>query len=201
MVADYYELLGVAPTASTGEIRKAYLRLAREKHPDRFSEGPEKDAAGVVFQDLTTAFNTLCNERSRREYDETRGRPRPTTPEEIARDAFERSSTLLGRGALDEAVTLLRTAVHHAPETAEYHAALGRALSRDPAAAREAIQELDRAAKLAPRDAAVLADLAILLHRQGLRLRAQRSLEAARRLGPGNPRVTAAASEIGGPRS
>ena len=200
-MADYYELLGVAPTASAGEIRKAYLQLAREKHPDRFSEGPEKDAAGVVFQDLTTAFNTLCNERSRREYDETRGRPRPTSPEEIARDAFERSSPLLEGGARDEAVTLLRTAVHHAPDIAEYHAALGRALSRDPAAAREAIQELDRATKLAPKDAAVLADLAILLHRQGLSLRAQRSLEAAKRLAPGHSRVTAAASEIGGQRS
>ena len=200
-MADYYELLGVAPTASAGAIRKAYLQLAREKHPDRFSEGPEKDAAGVVFQDLTTAFNTLCNERSRREYDETRGRPRPTSPEEIARDAFERSSPLLEGGALDEAVTLLRTAVHHAPDIPEYHAALGRALSRDAAAAREAIQELDRATKLAPKDAAVLADLAILLHRQGLSLRAQRSLEAAKRLAPGHSRVTAAASEIGGPRS
>jgi len=201
MVADYYELLGVAPTASTGDIRKAYLRLAREKHPDRFAQGPEKDAAGVVFQDLTTAFNTLCNERSRREYDETRDRPKPTSPEEIARDAFERAAPLLERGALEEAVTLLRTAVHHAPEAAEYHAALGRALSRDPGAARDAIQALDRATKLAPREAATLADLAILLHRQGLRVRAQRSLEAAKRLSPGHPRVTAAVSELGGQRS
>ena len=201
MVADYYELLGVSPTASSGDIRKAYLQLAREKHPDRFAEGPEKDAAGVVFQDLTTAFNTLCNERSRREYDETRDRPKPTSPEEIARDAFERAAPLLEGGALDEAVTLLRTAVHHEPDSAEYHAALGRALSRDPAAAREAIQALDRATKLAPRDAAALADLAILLHRQGLRLRAERSLEAATLLAPGHSRVVAAASELGGQRS
>jgi curved DNA-binding protein CbpA len=198
MVADYYELLGVAPTASAGEIRKAYARLAREKHPDRFAEGPEKDAAGVVFQDLTTAFNTLANERSRREYDETRERPKPTSPEEIARDAFERAAPLLEGGALEEAVTLLRTAVHHASDAAEYHAALGRALSRDPSASREAIQELDRATKLDPRDAAAFADLAILLHRQGLSLRAQRSLEAAKRLAPGHPRVAAAAAQLGG---
>jgi curved DNA-binding protein CbpA len=197
-VADYYELLGVAPTASSGEIRKAYLSLAREKHPDRYPEGPEKEAAGSVFQDLTTAFNTLCNERSRREYDETRDRPKPTSPEEIARDAYQRASPLLERGAFEEALTLLRTAVHHAPDAPEYHAALGRALSRDPGAAREAIQELDRATKLAPRDAAALADLAILLHRQGLSLRARRSLEAARRVAPGHPRVAAAASELGG---
>ncbi len=195
---DYYELLGVAPTASSGDIRKAYLRLAREKHPDRYPEGPEKEAAGAVFQDLTTAFNTLCNDRSRREYDETRHRPKPTSPEEIAREAYERASPLLERGAFEEALTLLHTAVHHAPDTAEYHAALGRALSRDPAAAREAIQELERATRLAPRDAAAHADLAILLHRQGLSLRAQRSLEAARRVAPGHPRVTAAASELEG---
>jgi curved DNA-binding protein CbpA len=200
-VSDYYELLGVAPTASTGEIRKAYLQLAREKHPDRYPEGPDKDAAGAVFQELTTAFNTLCNERSRREYDEARDRPKPTTPEEIARDAFERAGPLLKGGVIDEAVTLLRTAVHHAPQSPEYHAALGRALSRDPAAARQAIQELDQATKLAPGDAAAFADLAILLHRQGLSLRARRSLEAARRLSPGHPRVAAASSELGGPGS
>jgi curved DNA-binding protein CbpA len=200
-VSDYYKLLGVAPSASTGEIRKAYLQLARDKHPDRYPEGPEKDAAGAVFQELTTAFNTLCNEGSRREYDETRDRPKPTSPEEIARDAFERAGPLLKGGALDEAVTLLRTAVHHAPQSAEYHAALGRALSRDPAAARQAIQELDQATKLAPENAAAFADLAILLHRQGLSLRARRSLETARRLAPGHPRVAAASSELGGASS
>jgi len=197
MVADFYELLGVTPTASAGEIRKAYLKLAREKHPDRFTDPAEHERAQTLFQDITAAFNTLSSESSRAEYDQNRQRPQPTTPGEIARDAFDRALPLLEGGSLDEAVTLLRTAVHHAPDTAEYHAALGRALSRDPAAAREAIQALDRATKLAPRDAAAFADLAILLHRQGLSHRAQRSLEEARRLSPGHPRVAAAAAELG----
>jgi len=197
-VADFYELLGVEATASTAQIRKAYLRLAREKHPDRFTDPAERERAQALFQDITAAFNTLSNEQGRAEYDESRQRPRPTTPEEIARDAFERSTSLVESGQLEQALTLLRTAVHHGPDRAEYHAALGRLLSRDASSAREAIQSLERATQLDPRDAAAFADLAILQHRQGLHLRAQRSLEAARRIGPSNPRVVAALSELGG---
>lgn len=197
MVVDYYELLGVAPTASTGEIRKAYLRLAREKHPDRFADPDERQRAEAQFQDITAAFNTLTNEQSRGEYDAQRERPQPTTPEEIARDAFDRALHLIEAGQRDEALTLLRTAVHHVPDNATYQAGLGRLLSRDPSAAREAILVLERATQLAPKDASALADLAILQHRQGLRLRAQRSLEAAQRLAAAHPRVVAAASELG----
>jgi curved DNA-binding protein CbpA len=200
-VADFYDLLGVDETASTAQVRKAYLRLAREKHPDRFTDPAERRRAETLFQDITAAFNTLSNEASRAEYDETRKRPKPTTPEEIARDAFERATPLVDTGHLDEALTLLRTAVHHAPEEAEYHAALGRLLSRDASSNREAIQQLERATQLDPKNAAAYADLAILQHRQGLHLRAQRSLEAARRLAPSHPRVAAAASELGGARS
>ncbi len=94
-------------------------------------------------------------------------------------------------------MTLYQTAVHHAPEDAAYHVGLGKALSRDPASAREAIQMLERATQLAPKDAAGFAELAMVMHRQGLRLRAQRALEAAVRLSPNNRRVVAAISELG----
>jgi serine/threonine protein phosphatase PrpC len=126
-MTDHYQMLGVAPTASTAEIRQAYARLARERHPDRFTDPAEKQRAQSALQDITTAFNELVNPRSRQEYDGARHKPVPRTPEEIASDAFERAQPLLEGGRLDEAVTLLRTAVHHAPDQAPYHAALGRA--------------------------------------------------------------------------
>jgi curved DNA-binding protein CbpA len=196
-MSDHYTLLGVAPSASAAEIRKAYALLAREKHPDRFRDPAEKKRAEDVFQEITEAFNTLMNPARRREYDETRHRPQPRTPEEVATDAFERGQAALEAGQLDEAITLLHTAAHHAPGQAAYHAALGRALARVPAHAREAVQVLERATQLDPRNAAAFADLAVVLARQGMKLRAQKAVEAAMRVAPRDARIVRLAAELG----
>jgi len=200
-MSDYYQMLGVTPSASAAEIRKAYALLARERHPDRFTDPAEKRRAETAFQEITAAFNALMNPDRRREYDETRHRPQPRTPEEVATDAFERAQPALEAGQLEEAITLLQTAVHHAPGEAAYHAALGRALGRVPAFAREAVQALERATQLEPRNAAAFADLAVVLARQGLKLRAQKALETALRLSPRDARLARLAAELGlGPR-
>jgi curved DNA-binding protein CbpA len=196
-MSDYYELLGVAPSASVVEVRRAYARLAREKHPDRFTDPSEKERAQKAFQDITTAFNTLIHPGRRQEYDRERERPQPTTPEEIATDAFERGQAALEAGQVEEAITLLQTAAHHAPENAAYHAALGRTLGRLPAHAREAVQALERAIQLEPRNPAAFADLAVVFARQGLRLRAQKAIESALRLSPRDPRLLRLAAELG----
>lgn len=197
-MSDYYELLGVGPNASAAEVRKAYALLAREKHPDHFPDPDRKAEAERQFQEITTAFNTLSNPKSRAEYDRARERPQPTTPEEIARDAYDRHKETLEAGQLEAAVTLLRTAVHHAPDSAEYHATLGRVLARVPSAAREAVSALEKATQLDPRDASLFVDLALLLHRQGLRVRALRVLDAAKKLAPGSSRVARVEAEIAG---
>ena len=196
-MSDYYQMLGVTPSASAAEIRKAYALLARERHPDRFTDPAEKRRAEAAFQEITAAFNALMNPDRRREYDETRHRPQPRTPEEVATDAFERAQPALEAGQLEEAITLLQTAVHHAPGEAAYHAALGRALGRVPAFAREAVQALEKATQLEPRNAAAFADLAVVLARQGLRLRAQKALETALRLSPRDARLARLAAELG----
>jgi curved DNA-binding protein CbpA len=196
-MSDYYELLGVSTQATATEIRQAYARLARDRHPDRFPDPEAKKRAQADLQELTTAFNTLLNPRSRQEYDTTRNRPVPRTPAEIAKDAFERAQPLAETGAgLEEALTLLRTAVHHAPTEAIYHAALGRVLAATPQHAREAVQALERATQLAPTNAGAFADLAVVLVRQGLRLRAQKAIETAQKLAPRDPRVLRVAAEI-----
>src|SRR4029078_10806553 len=87
-MADHYQLLCVAPTATVAEIRKAYSLLARDKHPDRFPDPEQKRQAEASFRDATAAFNVLTNERARREYDQSREKPRATTPAEMAAEAF-----------------------------------------------------------------------------------------------------------------
>ncbi len=87
--------------------------------------------------------------------------------------------------------------MHHAPDQAAYHAALGRALARVPALARDAVQALERATQLAPQSGAAFADLAAVLARQGLRLRAQKAMETALRLAPRDARIARLAAELG----
>ena len=187
---DFYAILGIPRTASAAEVRQAYVRLAKERHPDRFPDPAEKHNAQSFFQDLTTAFNTLFNERSRREYDEERSRTKPANPAEMAEDAHARALTLAEQGgSAEEVLTLLKAAVHHQPNEGRYHAAVGRLLAKRTTFTREAILSLERATQLSPQTAAYHVDLALLLLKQGMKLRAQKAAEQARRLSPQDPQV------------
>lgn len=61
----YYAILGVSPTATAAEIKKAYLLKAQQLHPDK---NQKKDTTRD-FQFLQEAFNVLKNPKQRREYD------------------------------------------------------------------------------------------------------------------------------------
>lgn len=95
---DLYEVLGVTRTADENAIRQAYLRLARELHPD-VSDDPN---AQERFQELTAAYTTLSDRGARLLYDKFgyRGRGNgfdasagsPSTPavlSEVKVDVFE----------------------------------------------------------------------------------------------------------------
>jgi curved DNA-binding protein CbpA len=196
-MADYYKILGVSPEAGSEEIRKAYFRLARERHPDRFPDPEERRKAEAAFAQLSEAWNTLGNERSRADYDAQRAKPEPTDPAKIADQAYKRAGAALEAGDLEQAVELLRTAIYHAPEQAKYQAALGKSLARDAGRIREAVQALETAARLEPRNARHHADLARVLLSQGLKTRARRSAENALRLAPQDPDIRSLAAELG----
>ena len=62
---DYYEILGLARTASKDDIRLAYRRLARQYHPD-----VNKDAgAGDRFKEINEAYQVLNDDEKRSIYD------------------------------------------------------------------------------------------------------------------------------------
>lgn len=64
MVSDYYEVLGVARNASASDIKKAYLKLARQTHPDVAGPGAEER-----FKEVSTAYEVLSDPERRRMYD------------------------------------------------------------------------------------------------------------------------------------
>jgi len=61
-----YEVLGVKPTATADEIRKAYRKLAKEFHPDL---NPGKPAAEARFKAVATAYDLLSDPEKRARYD------------------------------------------------------------------------------------------------------------------------------------
>lgn len=63
---DYYKILGVSKSASSGEIKKAYRKLALKYHPDH-NKGDK--SAEDKFKDISEAYAVLSDSEKKKQYD------------------------------------------------------------------------------------------------------------------------------------
>jgi curved DNA-binding protein len=64
---DYYEILGVAPTADKKVIQQTFRQLARKHHPD---VNPGNKDAEEKFKTINEAYQVLSDAKQRKKYDE-----------------------------------------------------------------------------------------------------------------------------------
>lgn len=160
---DYFQVLGVAQTATDDQIRQAYFGLAKRTHPDRFSGASEavRRVAEEVFAVISQANETLGHRERRNEYlRNQRNKERDKKDVEEgeralkAELAFQKGITMLRKKAFSEATACFKEAVESYPDEGEYYAYLGWALyltdSRGVGRVEIARNHLLRARKLAP---------------------------------------------------
>ncbi|KAK9761971.1 DnaJ-like protein [Basidiobolus ranarum] len=63
---EYYDILGVAPTATAGEIKKKYYNLAMKYHPDKSQEADAEEK----FKEISEAYQILSDPVLRKKYNE-----------------------------------------------------------------------------------------------------------------------------------
>jgi len=78
---NYYEILGVPPTATQEDIQRRYRFLAMAFHPDRFGKSEHIESAEDYMKRVNKAYDVLSDPEKRKRYDSllmemSRARPR-----------------------------------------------------------------------------------------------------------------------------
>lgn len=190
---DYYGVLNVEKDATADEIKRAYHRMAKEFHPDRYlrieSESLKEKLQAVfsyineAYRGLTGSGNTLKsapppNERmARKDYNVN-----------LARVRFGEGRRFFGSGQYEDAATLFGQAIYLDNTVAQYYYFYGMALIKNEKM-KSAEEALKRASQLDPDNSAYIAELGHIYLGLGFRTRARSTFEKALRRNPADSRA------------
>jgi curved DNA-binding protein CbpA len=98
---NYYQLLGVSRDVDARAIKKAYFRLSRDFHPDRYFRreiGEYAQSLDRIFKKVLEAYELLSDPATRAEIDKTIGEVGQPQPEAAAQSASAESAPQSGEG-------------------------------------------------------------------------------------------------------
>jgi molecular chaperone DnaJ len=93
---DFYIVLGVTREATSGDIKRAYRRLARRFHPDI---NPGDHEAATRFRQIVDAYETLIDPGRRERYDAGKDGPAAEAARTFGFDGFDFSRSADGQRA------------------------------------------------------------------------------------------------------
>jgi tetratricopeptide (TPR) repeat protein len=201
--ANAYAILKVAPNAPQEEIKAAYLRLAKQIHPDRYT-GELRETAEAQFRLIEEAYNSLVAgapppASTTAHSPGSASAPRPAEPIQLdtmasrpvpdatADDWFRKAKLCCDAHNHHEATAHLQRAINLDPNRAEVHALLGQALERTKGDRRAQVKALEAAIRLDPKDVESHILLANTLQVLGMQSRASRLWLVVNNLAPNHP--------------
>ena len=191
-----YQLLAIAPDASTEEIRQAYFSLSKRYHPDNVSRSAPQAVAQMVekvFRAIETAYAVLATPAQREVYDRQMARSNAASltwdhdcgpavrkqVNEVARREFDEGVELYDRGAYLTALAKFNEAVRIERNMATYRFYLAETLAHLPGRERDAEFQYRVAIQLAPGNGKYRSALKKLRQSPGLQERAESLMSEA----------------------
>ncbi len=188
---DYYRILGVSPSATEEEIKKAFFRLAKKYHPDKH-RGESAGDFEIKFALINEAYNVLKDRAVKEEYDKRitasgRMHKGPSKSDYRADELYHTALKAIKMNDINSAIDLLKAAVRMEPDKAEYYSALGMALAKKPRRLHEAREMCEKAVEMEPYDVENYINLGLVYKEAGLHARARKQFEHALRWDPEHP--------------
>jgi curved DNA-binding protein CbpA len=195
---DYYEVLGVWPTADAESIKKAYFKLARMHHPDVVgksgteSESDDASGSGVDFKLINEAFSILSDHVKRSQFDAKLKQKtgdggiteRKEADKRSAQLAFEQAKTAMKHNRYDKGVVLLKSAINYDDSNPAYHSWYGFCLGVLKTHLHEARDACKKALETDFYNADFHANLGFVYHQAGLTSTADECFEEALKWDP-----------------
>lgn len=191
-----YEILGLDYKASSADVRESYLKKVQKYHPDKYrhlSDLSLESKLTELFEFITTAYNTLGNEKERSRYDKGLLQKSSIKTQQKDRDGTAKLFRLgiieYNKGNFWGASDYFRWVTRTDPDSATnwYHLSL--ALSRIPRRKKEAEESILKAIELEAHNANYYVHLGSIYLQAGLKKRAEKQFATALTWDPTNAKA------------
>jgi DnaJ-domain-containing protein 1 len=194
-----FDVLDVGPEADKRTIKRAYFKVSKDFHPDRYfgkNLGSYRARLDAIFAAVSQAYQVLEDDGKRAEYvaQMTAAGPATQSPKEHAAKLFQKACREEVLGQLKEALLSFAAAVRQDPQPRYLRRAAEAALRAQEL--RSAEEYAKKAAELDPRDAVAHRTLAKVLRAERRFADARRELELAHRLDPASSHIAAELEEL-----